>query len=75
MAWRHTSSVLRYPLTVFAEGTDYIQIDVQKYTPVRKKTITKNFEMVPTMVGPYLFRFVLFLNLFLLLIIDLVYYY
>jgi len=37
MAWRHTSSVLRYPLTVFAEGTDYLQIDVQKYTPVFKK--------------------------------------
>tara|TARA_R100000008_G_scaffold83289_1_gene68530 strand:- start:56 stop:1063 length:1008 start_codon:yes stop_codon:yes gene_type:complete len=52
MAWRHTSSVLRYPLTIFAEGTDYLQIDVQKYTSIRKKVVTKNYKMVQTNTGP-----------------------
>ena len=48
MAWRHTatSSVLRYPLKAFTEGTDYLQIDMQEYTPVGNKgetrTTTKN---------------------------------
>ena len=47
MAWRHTatSSVLRYPLKAFTEGTDYLQIDMQEYTPVgteaRTHTTTK----------------------------------
>ena len=43
MAWRHTatSSVLRYPLKAFTEGTEYLQIDMQEYTPVGSEGATK----------------------------------
>ena len=43
MAWRHssTSSVLRYPLKAFTEGTDYLQIDMQEYTPVGSEGKTR----------------------------------
>ena len=32
--------VLRYPLKMFAEGTDYLQIDMMDYVPIATKTTT-----------------------------------
>ena len=32
--------VLRYPLKMFAEGTDYLQIDMMDYVPIAEKTTT-----------------------------------
>ena len=48
-----TSSVLRYPLKAFTEGTDYLQIDMQEYTPVGTKGTTKVITVQETQKIPF----------------------
>lgn len=38
-------TVLRYPLKVFTEQTDYLQIDVQEYVPVGSQSRTNNISL------------------------------
>ena len=46
--------VLRYPLKMFAEGTDYLQIDMVDYVPVatRGQVSVKEYVPDPNFVGP-----------------------
>ena len=50
--------VLRYPLKMFAAGTDYLQIDMLDYTPVARATGqeavtgTRDIPADPTFIGP-----------------------
>ncbi len=39
MAWKYNTGpkLFRYPLKIFAEKTDYLQIDMQEYVPVGRK--------------------------------------